>query len=145
MLVTLSEIIDILYQETIEEQTCKTLEILIEKHHHTFKTLYPSVYLNKKHHNMVQYPSSIRRIGSLVNYCTLRFGGKHVFFKSTQRVCRNFINVPLTLAKKHQVYLAQSLMNLNTIDQIKLIDGIQVKFRNIIKFNKLYVLNFRSK
>jgi hypothetical protein len=94
---------------------------------------------------MVHYPSSIRRIGSLVNYFTLRFEVKHVFFKSTQRVCRNFINVPLTLAKKHQVYLAYSLMNLNTIDQIKLIDGIQVKFRNIFKFNKLYMFNFRSK
>ena len=93
------------------------LQILIEAHHSTYKCLYPTKNLKKKHHNMVHYPTAIRKIGSLVDYCTLRFEGKHTFFKTAQRTSHNYKNIPKTLAKQHQVTLANCLMNSNLLNK----------------------------
>jgi hypothetical protein len=49
---------------------------------------------------MIHYATAIRRIGSLEDYCTLRFEGKHTFFKTAQRTSHNYKNVPKTLAKQ---------------------------------------------
>ena len=100
-------------------------------HHKKFKELY-STNLKKKHHNLIHYPSAIERIGPLMNYCTLRFEGKHAFFKTVQRVSHNYKNIPLTVSKKHQVYFAQNLLNSNLINQIQILDGIKTRIKDLI-------------
>jgi len=77
---------------------------------------------------MVHYPSAIKRIGSLVNYCTLRFEGKHTFFKTAQRTSHNYKNIPKTLAKQHQISLANNLINSNLLNkELIIINGKDFK------------------
>jgi hypothetical protein len=100
-----------LYKSNLNEADCSKLESLVVDHHSYYKSLYPNKSLKKKHHNMLHYASSIRKLGSLVDYCTLRFEGKHTFFKTAQRTSHNYKNIPKTVAKKHQIMFANSLMN----------------------------------
>ena len=142
LLLLLSEIIEILYTENVEEGRCCSLEELIKSHHKLFKKLYPLQNLKKKHHNMVHYPASIRRIGCPANYCTLRFEAKHVFFKTAQRVSHNFKNIPLTLAKKHQICFANNLLNSNLLNKSFLVSkGQDVTFSELNQSIKLRLSN----
>lgn len=47
--------------------------------------------------------------GPLVDVWTMRFEGKHQFFKRVIREAHNFRNVPLTLADRHQKMMAYHL------------------------------------
>ena len=142
LLVELSEIIDILYTDDIDHSVCSDLEKRIKSHHTHFKHLYPSVNLKKKHHNMVHYPSAIRKIGCLANYCTLRFEGKHVFFKTAQKVSHNFKNIPLTLAKKHQINFAFNLMNSNLLNKVYVVlKGDEMGVRELDGLLKLKLMD----
>jgi hypothetical protein len=83
---------------------------------------------------MVHYPTSIRKIGSLVDFCTLRFEGKHKFFKKAHQTSNNYKNIPKTVAKKHQIYLADCLINSNLLNkELVVLDGkeIDVRFMNL--------------
>ena len=81
---------------------------------------------------MIHYASAIRKIGSLVNYCTLRFEAKHSFFKTVQRVSHNHKNIPLTLAKKHQICFATNLITSNLLNKVyDVIDGVELKINEL--------------
>ena len=80
LLLKLTKIINLLYSNNIGEKRIDLFENLIVDDHSSFKLLYKDVNFKKKHHNMVHYPSAMRQLGSLVDYCTLRFEGKHTFF-----------------------------------------------------------------
>jgi hypothetical protein len=81
---------------------------------------------------MVHYPSAIRKIGSLVNYCTLRFEAKHSFFKTAQIASRNHKNLPSKIAKKHQISFANNLMNANLLNQDYLVlRGTDLKVKDL--------------
>ncbi|XP_076135690.1 uncharacterized protein LOC143118536 [Alosa pseudoharengus] len=91
-------------------QSCTSLEgmtvylkHLIIEHHQLFKELYPSKNLIPKHHFMVHYPRCIRQIGPLIHIWTMRFEAKHKFFKDC---VKNFKNLTVSLAKKHQFAVA---------------------------------------
>ncbi len=132
LLIKLSEIIHLLYKEDIDEADCNKLEKLIISHHSYYKLLYPEKSLKKKHHNMLHYPTAIRKIGSLVDYCTLRFEGKHTFFKTAQRTSHNYKNIPKTVTKKHQISFANNLMNSNLLNkECLVIDGKEISVKNL--------------
>lgn len=42
------------------------------------------------------------RYGPLVNYWCMRYEAKHSFFKKLSSIIGNYINLPLTMAKRHQ-------------------------------------------
>lgn len=76
---------------------------LIAEHHTLFKYLYPQRSLIPKHHFMVHYPSSIRKIGPLLHMWCMRFEAKHKVFKD---YFKNYKNITKSLAKKHQMAIA---------------------------------------
>ena len=97
-----------------------------------YKLLYQEINLKKKHHNMIHYATAIRRIGSLEDYCTLRFEGKHTFFKTAQRTSHNYKNVPKTLAKQHQITLANCFINSNLLNkELIIINGKDILACNL--------------
>ena len=49
---------------------------------------------------MIHYGIAIRKLGNLLEYATLRFEGKHSYFKTAHKVSHNNINVPKTIALK---------------------------------------------
>ena len=91
---------------------------LIEQHHSEFKVLYPNCSITPKFHFMVHYPEFISRLvhvsiknefinmfcrcGPLCQYWSLRFEGKHSYFKDIARRIKCFKNIPKTLAFHQQ-------------------------------------------
>ena len=55
-----------------------------------------------KHHYLSHYPRSYRNTGPLINTWAMRMEQKHTYFKGVIRTAKNFINVPLTCATRHQ-------------------------------------------
>ena len=82
------------------------MRILISKNIKLFST----VPLRPKHHYVRHYSSLIFEFGPLIKVWTMRFESKHTFFKRTIRYLHNFINVPKSLAEKHELY--QSFLRL---------------------------------
>lgn len=50
---------------------------------------------------MEHYSELVRKFGPLPEVWTMRFEGKHKFFKRAIRNAQNFKNIPMTLAVKH--------------------------------------------
>lgn len=65
--------------------------------------LFPNVPLKPKHHYILHYPHLILQFGPLRHLWTLRFEGKHSYFKNVIRHSPNFKNVLLSLSRKHQL------------------------------------------
>ena len=62
-----------------------------------------------KMHHLVHYPHYIERFGPLKNYWCMRFEAKHASFKTMARTTGNFINLPFTLAKRHQIWVIHQI------------------------------------
>lgn len=73
------------------------------------KEAFPDFKLRPKHHYIEHYPDLVRRFGPLVNLWTMRFEGKHRFFKRVVHDTQNFKNVLKTLADRHQYMVAYHL------------------------------------
>ena len=80
------------------------LRILIAEYLHNFKKLYPRASFIPKMHFMLHLPSQMVKYGPLRHHWCMRFEGKNGFFANKKY--KNFINLPLTLAKRHQLYMA---------------------------------------
>lgn len=84
-----------------EESLC-FLDSKISEHRHLFQKVFPGEKLRPKHHYVEHYPQLIRTFGPLSDVWTMRFEGKHKFFKKVVHHSHNFKNIPLTLANRHQ-------------------------------------------
>ena len=58
--------------------------------------------MTPKYHFLEHYAREIRRYGPLNGYCTARCESKHRDFVNFAESAKNFINLPKTLAEKHQ-------------------------------------------
>ena len=67
-----------------------------------FKDLYPEVSTKPKAHYITHYPTQIKKFGPLSRCWTIRFEGKHVFFKGIFQRTKNRKNICKTLAERHQ-------------------------------------------
>lgn len=103
LLILLLQIVNILFSPVVSEGMTVYLKHLISDHHKLFKQLFPTVNLLPKHHFMLHYPRSIRKIGPLVHFWCMRYEAKHNFFK---KQVKSFKNITLTLARKHQSCMA---------------------------------------
>ena len=56
-----------------------------------------------KHHFLSHYPRSFRNSGPLITVWGMRMESKHTYMKSVIRAAKNFKNVPLTCATRHQL------------------------------------------
>ena len=128
----LSKIVDIIYTQGISGGQTDELNWLVQEHHFMYKQLYPNSTLKKKHHNMVHYGTAIRRLGCLVDYSTIRFEGKHSYFKNAHRISHNYINIPKTISKKHQVNISLNLLSSKIYKtEIDIHNGHEIAFVNL--------------
>ena len=51
----------------------------------------------------------INRCGPLVHYWCMRYESKHKYFKKMAQTLGNFINLPKTVANRHQRYMCYKL------------------------------------
>ena len=73
-----------------------------------------------KHHYLSHYDRSFRNSGPLISCWGMRMESKHTYMKSVIRAAKNFKNVPLTCATRHQQaqisYAYYGLFNQNKIE-----------------------------
>ncbi len=88
------------------EELIHFLECKIYEHRELLQQTSPNYKLRPKHHFIEHYPSLIKTSGPLVDVWTMRFEGKHRFFKKVAHETRNFKNITNTLAVRHQKMMA---------------------------------------
>lgn len=76
--------------------------------------------LKAKHHIATHYARVIRMQGPVIPMWMTRFESKHQFFTHEGRNTKNFINLPKTLAEKHQIVIASTPFQLNEVKPSKL-------------------------
>ena len=84
------------------------LEFLIEEFLTAYKRCYPEGRILPKYHFLLHYPREFRRLGPLIQYWCMRYESKHSYFKQLVRSIGNWINLPLTLGKRHQQMMCLS-------------------------------------
>ena len=58
--------------------------------------------MKPKGHFMLHYPKQYETFGPLITNCTLRFEGKHSYFKEIMKRTKNFRSPCLSMAMRHQ-------------------------------------------
>jgi len=108
LFLTLLDILDILLSPCVSESSLPYLKSLIEDHHQLYRTL-AGRGLRPKHHHMLHYPESIRQVGPLLYYWTMRFEARHKFFKHVATLGSNFKNIAKSVSSKNQLLLSYKL------------------------------------
>lgn len=109
ILMDLKDIVELMLSPTFNDESIEYLQTKIGDHRHMLQEVFPDFRLRPKHHYVEHYPDLIRCFGPLVNLWTMRFEGKHRFFKRVVHDTQNFKNVLKTLATRHQHMVAYHL------------------------------------
>lgn len=112
-LLLLMEIVEIICAPEIHTSCVSYLNRIIFEYLSVRIKLFPSVRLHPKHHYLSHYASRIIEFGPLIKVWTMRFESKHPFSSellNQKRYLQNFINLPKSLAEKHELY--QSFLRL---------------------------------
>ncbi|KAK0151756.1 hypothetical protein N1851_006856 [Merluccius polli] len=91
------------------DKTIQFLQTKIQDHRRLLQEVFPDFTLRPKHHYIEHYPDLICCFGPLVHLWTMRFEGKHCFFKRIVHDTQHIKNVLKTLANRHQHILAYYL------------------------------------
>lgn len=109
VLMDLKEVVELSLCSEFTEESIQYLQSKIQDHKEMLKEAFPDFKLRPKHHYVEHYPDLVRRFGPLVHLWTMRFEGKHRFFKRVVHDTQNFKNVLKTLADRHQYMVAYHL------------------------------------
>ena len=99
---SLLEIMGVCFAHKIGFSSIINLKRLIKEHLTSFKNVYPNARIFPKQHHLVHLPTQIMMFGPLIRTWCMRFEGKHSYFKDIAHKTKNFKNLPLSLAKRHQ-------------------------------------------
>lgn len=102
-LLTLKDIVELVMSPTHTDESIGFLDSLISEHRHRFTSVLPQANLIPKHHFVEHYPQLIKSFGPLVSLWTMRFEGKHRFFKKIIRQTNCFRNILKSMAKQTPV------------------------------------------
>ena len=103
------KIVMVAFSPYADETTAGELEQLMFSYCTAFVKLYPEISCKPKMHYMLHLPRQILKFGPLRQQNTFRFEAKHGWFKDYR--WKNFINLPLSLSEKHQLFLANCMTN----------------------------------
>ncbi len=106
ILMLLKDILELATSFRFTDDTIDFLAAKISEHRGLLLKVFPDFVLRPKHHYIEHYSQLIRTYGPLRDAWTMRFEGKHKFFKQIINETKNFKNVPQTLAVRHQRMVA---------------------------------------
>ncbi|KAF7641019.1 hypothetical protein LDENG_00299320, partial [Lucifuga dentata] len=109
VLMDLKEVVELVLAPVFTEESIQYLQSKIRDHKQVLQEVFPDYKLRPKHHYLEHYPELIRRFGPLVHLWTMRFEGKHRFFKRVVHDTQNFKNVLKTVATRYQHMVAYHL------------------------------------
>ena len=98
---SLLEIMGICFAQKITFNSVLNLKRIIKEHLTLFKKTYGARILPKQHY-LVHLPTQMMMFGPLIRTWCMRFEAKHAYFKDIVRRLKNFKNLPLSHAKRHQ-------------------------------------------
>lgn len=104
------QIMDIICAPYVDRQETDLLRVLIKEYLTTRVQLFPHSSLKNKHHHLVHYPRLIEESGPLSRFWCLRFEAKHQRPKKLMHLSGNFQNVPKSIASRHQLDMAYSIL-----------------------------------
>lgn len=81
IIMNLKEIVQLVLSPSFTEESLQYLQTKISDHRQVLKAVFPDFNLRPKHHYIEHYPELIKCFGPLVHLWTMRFEGKHRFFK----------------------------------------------------------------
>lgn len=102
----LKDIVELVVAPRHTDETLHFLDCKLTEHRELLQSTFPSFDLRPKHHYVEHYPHLIKKFGPLTDVWTMRFEGKHEFFKKAIHNTQNFKNEAMTLATKHQKVLS---------------------------------------
>lgn len=129
LFILVREIMSILFSNYITLDTCTLLRTVIEEHHSIFLNRFQQTF-KPKHHHMIHYPYLLQKVGPLINLWCMRFEAKHKQSKSSANVVTSRINLPRTLALKHQLQFCNRLLRKNGFEN-KITLGKSHNFENV--------------
>lgn len=150
VLMDLKEVGELSLCSEFTEESIQYLQSKIQDHREMLTEVFPDFKLRPKHHFIEHYPELIRRFGPLVHLWTMRFEGKHRFFKRVVHDTQNFKNVLKTLADRHQYMVAyhlstsaffkphQHTSNVSSVLVSKLPDVAKTYIEQITESNVIY-------
>ncbi len=126
---TLRSIVSIVFCDKIDRIWLNRLTSFIKVFFNLYNELYPEETVTPKMHFMIHYPELINAFGPVSHFSTFRYERKHYFFKRLAPNMRNYKNITLSLAKRHQ--------------RVKALQTLEKK--SSIKYEKLWTANLNSK
>lgn len=106
ILMLLKDILELVMSLHFTDELIHVLDCKISEHRGLLRETFPNYKFRPKHHFIEHYPQMIQIFAPLVDVWTMRFEGKHTFFKNVAHDTRNFKNVAHTLAVRHQKMMA---------------------------------------
>lgn len=113
---SLLEIVAISFSNTICQETILYLKTAVKEHLALFKRVFPDAPIIPKQHFLVHLPSQLFKFGPLIRSWCMRFEGKHAYFKDLSKKIKNFKNIALSLALKHQKIECAQNMAVDDVD-----------------------------
>ncbi|KAL0147792.1 hypothetical protein M9458_056908 [Cirrhinus mrigala] len=105
-LMLLKDVLELVMSPHFTEELIHFLDCKISEHRELLQKTFPNYKLRPKHHFIEHYAEMIKIFGPLVDMWTMRFEGKHKFFKKVVHDTCNLKNVACTLAVRHQKMMA---------------------------------------
>ncbi|KAL6467083.1 hypothetical protein MHYP_G00248870 [Metynnis hypsauchen] len=115
LLMTMKDIVELVMAPVHTDESIGYLDSKIGEHRYRFLEVFTHEKLIPKHHFLEHYPWLITAFGPLVALWTMRFEGKHSFFKKIVRQTSCFRNILMTMARKHQSMIAYNLHDSNIL------------------------------
>ncbi len=109
MLMVLKDVLELVSSRRFTDESLFYLESKLSEHRELLLNAFPDCRLRPKHHYIEHYPHLTKVFGPLIDMWTMRFEGKHKFFKKVIHETQNFKNVTLMLARRHQKMMAYHL------------------------------------
>ncbi|XP_054087725.1 uncharacterized protein LOC128922130 [Zeugodacus cucurbitae] len=111
-LVLFIQLIDYVLLPNFDDDLLIKLQVLIEEHNRLYQCMFKDT-LKPKHHNLVHYPTIIKKLGPLKYLWSFRFEAEHQIHKKYARSITSRINIPLSLGIKSAIRFANSVITNN--------------------------------
>lgn len=119
---------DLLFAPSIPSDCLVQLREMIKDHMVWFQKIFPGANFIPKYHFLIHYPRIVEFMGPLYWQWCMKYEMKHNFFKRSAHIVCNFVNLPFTMAMRHQFYQAfVSLSCRNQKDVFEVISGDTVQ------------------
>ncbi|XP_042150719.1 uncharacterized protein LOC120841378 [Ixodes scapularis] len=102
-------VVDIILAERIPKDCIPYLLVKVQEFLELYTRQYPNAAVTPKLHYLLHYPKYILKFGPPRRFWGMRFEAKHSYFKSIASKVKNFRNICLTLATRHQLLQAYEL------------------------------------